>query len=219
MQEHALAVGAKDVMFDRSEPFHIESLLALGEIDRAGETLARLEWRGQTFPRPWITTSLPRARALVLAARGDLDAALVGVDQLDLATAERLPFELGWTLLIKGQLQRRAKQKLAAAASLREGIEIFDRLRAPVWLDRARNELARVGLRHRPSHELTASERQVAELAAAGLTNRQVAEAAFISPKTVEANLARAYRKLGIRSRAELGARLAAEKKGADTQT
>jgi DNA-binding CsgD family transcriptional regulator len=56
---------------------------------------------------------------------------------------------------------------------------------------------------------LTASERRVAELAAAGLTNREVAARLFMSPKTVEANVARAYRKLGIRSRAELGARLA----------
>jgi DNA-binding CsgD family transcriptional regulator len=55
---------------------------------------------------------------------------------------------------------------------------------------------------------LTASELQVAQLVASGLTNREVARAAFMSPKTVEANLARVYRKLGIRSRAELGARM-----------
>jgi DNA-binding CsgD family transcriptional regulator len=65
-----------------------------------------------------------------------------------------------------------------------------------------------VGLRHRPRGELTASELQVAQLVASGLTNREVARAAFMSPKTVEANLARVYRKLGIRSRAELGARM-----------
>lgn len=56
--------------------------------------------------------------------------------------------------------------------------------------------------------ELTATERRIAELAASGLTNRQVAEQSFMSPKTVEANLARVYRKLGIASRAELGARM-----------
>ncbi len=56
---------------------------------------------------------------------------------------------------------------------------------------------------------LTATEERVAELAASGLTNREVAAAAFMSQKTVEANLSRAYRKLGIRSRAELGLRLA----------
>ena len=73
--------------------------------------------------------------------------------------------------------------------------------------------------------ELTATERRVAELAATGLTNREVAAQAFMSPKTVEANLARVYRKLGIRSRAELGARLAsadstpAEQPPAELQT
>jgi DNA-binding CsgD family transcriptional regulator len=66
---------------------------------------------------------------------------------------------------------------------------------------------------------LTDSERRIAELAASGKTNRQVAEAAFVSPKTVEANLARVYQKLGIRSRAELGARMATTLGATDTQT
>ena len=62
----------------------------------------------------------------------------------------------------------------------------------------ARAELARTGLRRSAPGELTPSELRVAELAAAGLRNREIAEAAFMSPKTVEANLARVYRKLGI---------------------
>ena len=74
---------------------------------------------------------------------------------------------------------------------------------------RARTELARVGLRRFAPAQLTSSEQRVAELAAAGRTNREVAAQLFISPKTVEANLARIYRKLGVRSRAELGAQLA----------
>ena len=56
---------------------------------------------------------------------------------------------------------------------------------------------------------LTPTERQVAELAAEGVTNREIATRLFVSPKTVEANLARAYRKLGIATRAQLGAALA----------
>ena len=64
----------------------------------------------------------------------------------------------------------------------------------------------------RPSSDLTPTEAQVAALAAAGKTNREVAKALFMSPKTVEANLSRIYGKLGIRSRAELGARMAAKK-------
>jgi DNA-binding CsgD family transcriptional regulator len=62
-------------------------------------------------------------------------------------------------------------------------------------------------------------ERRIAELAATGLTNREVAAAAFVSPKTVEANLARVYGKLGIRSRAELGSRMAAGSTTADAKT
>ena len=75
---------------------------------------------------------------------------------------------------------------------------------------------ARLGLRHGGPGELTETERRIAELAATGMTNRQVAEAAFVSPKTVEANLARVYRKLGIRSRAELGARMSARSRAAE---
>ena len=76
---------------------------------------------------------------------------------------------------------------------------------------RGRAELDRLGLRRGTSDELTATERRVALLAASGLKNHEVAARLFVSPKTVEANLARAYRKLGIRSRAELGARLAGD--------
>ena len=107
--------------------------------------------------------------------------------------------------------------KRAAAEALREAVEIFERLGAPAWEQQARGELGRVGLRRAPD-ELTATELRVAELAAAGLTNREVASAAFMSPKTVQANLARIYRKLGISSRAELGARMADERRQVEPQ-
>ena len=69
-------MGIKDGLLDRTEPCHIESLVQLGEVDRARETLARLEQRGRTFPRIWIDSTLPRARAIVTAAEGDLAARL-----------------------------------------------------------------------------------------------------------------------------------------------
>jgi DNA-binding CsgD family transcriptional regulator len=169
--------------------------------------LGRLEQRGRTFARLWITTTLPRAHALVLAGEGNVEGALATLDELDLDEAARLPHDLGWTLLVRGRLERRARRRGAAAESLGAAIEIFERLGAPGWVRQAREELERVGLRRAPT-ELTPTERRVAELAASGLTNREVAAAAFMSPKTVEANLARVYRKLGIRSRAELGARI-----------
>lgn len=218
MRERADSVGARDFLPDRSEPFHIESLLALDELDRACEVLERLEERGRTFPRLWISVGLPRARALVLAAEGDVEAALAALDELDVERASKLPFDLARALLVRGRLQRRAKQKRAAADSLREALVIFERLGAPVWERQTRAELDRVGLRRAPD-ELTATERRVAELAAAGLTNREVARRAFMSPKTVQANLTRVYRKLGISSRAELGARMAEERHPATRQT
>ena len=82
---------------------------------------------------------------------------------------------------------------------------MFSDLGAPLWAERARTELARTKVAPTRDHMLTPSELRVAELAASGMTNRDVAAALFISPKTVEANLARIYRKLSINSRAELG--------------
>jgi DNA-binding NarL/FixJ family response regulator len=143
---------------------------------------------------------------MLLAAGGDLAAASAAATHA-VAEQDRLPtpFERARTLLLLGQLQRRHRRKEAAAASLQEALDIFVRLHTPLWADRARTELARANVGPRGSGQLTPSEQRVAELAASGMKNRDVATALFISPKTVEANLARIYRKLGIKSRAELG--------------
>ncbi len=208
MRARLEANGAIETLLDRSEPLHVESLVALGQLGRARDVLDRLQERGRRLPRMWIDVTLPRARALVLAAEGDLAGALEGLDELDIAQASQLPFELAWARLLKGRLHRRLKQKRASAEALGEALEIFDRLGSPPWTEWTRRELGRVGLRRAPRWDLTDSERRVAELAAAGRTNREIAQALFISPKTVEANLARVYRKLAIASRAELGARM-----------
>jgi DNA-binding NarL/FixJ family response regulator len=109
-------------------------------------------------------------------------------------------------LLAAGQMQRRAKRKRLAKQHLEHALVIFDSLPAPTWAARARSELSRIGLRPPAPLELTATEERIAVLAASGHTNRQVATALYLSPRTVEANLARVYRKLGVSSRAELGA-------------
>lgn len=208
MHELFDAIGVTDGLLDRSEPFHIECLLALGQVDRAHKVLDRLEERGRALPRLWIKVTLPRARALVLAAEDNFEGALTALEELDTAEASRLPFELACALLTKGRLLRRLKQRRAAAAALGEALNLYERLGAPTWVSQTQNELVHVGPRRRSPDGLTATELRVAELAASGLTNREVAKAAFMSPKTVEANLARIYRKLGIRSRAELGAQM-----------
>jgi DNA-binding CsgD family transcriptional regulator len=217
MGQNVRSIGWLDFLEDRSEPDHIEALLALGDRRRAREVLDHLEWRGRTLPRPWIEATLPRARALVAASDGDIETALRMLAEA--VPAETVPFERARHLLVKAQLERRANRKLAARRSLEDALAIFEALGSPPWIDRTRAEIGRLGLRHGDRHELTAMERRIAELAATGLTNREVAAAAFVSPKTVEANLARVYGKLGIRSRAELGARMAAGSTTADAET
>jgi DNA-binding CsgD family transcriptional regulator len=187
----------------------VEALVAGGALDRADAVLEQWEAQARRVDIPWSLATSARCRALVEAGRGRLDDALAAMDEA-LATHPRvpMPFELARTLLVRGQIERRSKHKAAAKQSLERALALFEELGAPLWAEKARGELARIGLRRSPDG-LTEAERRVAELAASGLTNREVAAQLFMSPKTVEANLARAYRKLGIHSRAELGARLA----------
>ena len=119
-----------------------------------------------------------------------------------------MPFERARTLLAKGRVHHRRKEKRLADEALGEAVRIFEELGSPLWAERAHAELERAGLRQRDPDELNETERQVAELAAQGLSNQEIAQRAFLSVKTVEANLTRVYRKLGIRSRAGLARRL-----------
>ncbi len=184
----------------------IEALIQVNRGDEAHPLIEALERNGERRDRPWMLAVGARSRSMLLAARGDLDGAVTAAERA-MAHHDRLPmpFERGRTALLLGQLQRRQRKKDPASASLQEALDIFERLDVPLWADRARAELARANVGPRQSGQLTPSEQRVAELAATGMKNRDVATALFISPKTVEANLARIYRKLGIKSRAELG--------------
>jgi len=122
-----------------------------------------------------------------------------------------MPLELGRTLLVKGQIERRGKQKRAARDSFLAALERFDSIGARLWSTRVRTELERTGVRHSHGDALTPTELRVAELASAGLTNKRIADTLFVSAKTVEANLGRIYLKLGVRSRVELGRAMAAQ--------
>jgi DNA-binding CsgD family transcriptional regulator len=196
---------------------HVEVAIGIGDLQRAQDLLAWLEQRGQATGRIWTTATAARCRGLLLAAHGDTPAAVEELDEA-LRHHERLamPFELGRTLLIAGQIQRRAKSKRLAKQHLDQALAIFEGLPAVSWAARARSELSRIGLRPSAPLELTATELRVAELAASGRTNREVATTLFLSPRTVEANLARAYRKLGVSSRAELGAVMARSEQPSD---
>jgi len=178
---------------------------------RQGPALAAmLEEHGRNHERALATATASRCQSLVLAARGDLKQAAAAIDQALAAHARlEMPFELARTLLVNGLLERRARRKRCARDCFEQALSIFNQLGAKLWAERARAELDRSYRRRSSPGELTPTEQRIAELAAAGLTNRAIAERVFLSPKTVEANLARVYRKLGIRSRAPLGQAMA----------
>lgn len=221
MQTLVDTLGIREPLRHRTEPDHIEALVASGAADatgRAGEVLGRLERRNVVVPRPSIAAALPRSRALVRAAGGDVEGAAVALaEALDteaVAARAREPaagdvFAEARALLVLGRLERRLGHRRAAGERLDRAVVLLDALPAPAWASQARQEIDRLGRRHGAGEELTPAETRVVELIASGLTNRAVAERLVLSPKTVEAHLARAYAKLRIRSRAELGRRMA----------
>ncbi|HEY3208956.1 MAG TPA: AAA family ATPase [Actinomycetota bacterium] len=197
-------------------PNAAEVAIGLGELDRADRLTRQLEERGRALDSGWARATGARCRGLLLAARGDLAGAL---EVLEGALAEHggmpVPLELGRTLLAKGRVERRAKRWRAARGSLGRAAEVFEGMGARLWTEQARQELGRVGGRPLAPLELTETERRVAELIAGGLTTGEAAERLFLTPKAVEANLTKVYRKLGVGSRAELGARMASERPAA----
>jgi DNA-binding CsgD family transcriptional regulator len=190
----------------------VEAKVALGRHEEAEAQLAELEQLGESLDRDWARAVACRCRALLAASRGDLDAAYEALER-GLALRERVgqPFEHARTLLALGSTQRRDRKKAPARESLAAALAIFEQLGAAVWAERARAELSRIGGRA-PAAGLTPTEEQIAELIAGGRTYQETADALFISPKTVQWNLSKIYRKLGVRSRAELAARFSAER-------
>jgi DNA-binding CsgD family transcriptional regulator len=187
-----------------------EALIALGRLDEAQLVVDDLLQRAGASQSAHAVAIAHRCEGLLLAARGHLAAA---IDVLDLALNEharqRLPLQLGRTLLEKGSLERRAKRKTAAKHTLEQALQILEPLGAAVWVTRARDELGRIGLRPPVVTEgLTPAQERVAELAAGGATNREIAQTLYMSARTVESHLTKIYRELGIRSRAQLAAAL-----------
>jgi len=196
-------------------PERAEALVALGRLDEADAVLADLERRGQVVPRPSVDAAVARGRALLALARGDAAAAVSATDPAtDERSARWRTFDRARTLLVRGQVLRQLRRPREAGLDLDEALSIFEKLGANAWAARAAGELRRLGRRRSASDDLTPAEREVATLAASGLRNHEVAAQLGISPKTVEAHLARAYSKLAIRSRAELGRAIAPDSGG-----
>ncbi len=195
-------------------PDAVEAMIQLGRLEDAEPLIDILERNGRRLDRPWMMSAGLRGRATLHAAHGDLTAATATAEEA-MIQHERLPmpFERARTQLLLGQLQRRQRRRDAAAATLLEAQRTFQQLGTRLWAQRAGAELTRGTSGRRRAEGLTPSEQRVAELAVSGMTNRDIATTLFISPKTVEVNLSRIYRKLKIRSRVELYKALAPPKK------
>jgi DNA-binding CsgD family transcriptional regulator len=216
LADTSATVGLREPGVVKFLPDEIEALAALGQADLARSLTRQLEARGKSLGRPWALATGARCRAHLAAIDGDLEAALAASEQ-SLWHHEQLPmpFELGRTLLIKGIVERRARQKSAARASLGQALAIFEQLGAPLWADKVRRELSKIAARV-PLEGLTETQGRVAALIARGQTNREIAAAMFVTENTVQTHVRHIFQKLGVRSRTELAARLlSAPDKGA----
>lgn len=204
-------LGAADPSLFTFSPDAIEALVELGRLERAAELLGRLESQARRLQRGWALLAAARCRGLLAAARGDDESARAAFAE-SIAIHEGLPsarpFELARTLLAQGRAARRAKHRAAAREALTRALELFDQVGAALWAERAAAELARIPGRMPATDELTGTERQVAELVAQGLSNKEVAAKLYVTVRAVESNLTKIYGKLGLRSRTELARRL-----------
>jgi DNA-binding CsgD family transcriptional regulator len=188
----------------------IEVLVAAGRVVTAQDAVEWLDERGRALDRASALAGAQRGRALLAATAGAHDAALAAFERaVEQHARVPMPFERARTLLLLGTAQRRAKRRADARATLEAAEALFTDVGTDFWARRARAEIARLGGRRaRDRDELTPTEARIAEAAAEGRSNREIAATLFLSERTVEANLTRVFRKLGVRSRAQLGRRL-----------
>ncbi len=195
-------------------PWHataIEALVTAGRLDGAAKLIEDLEKVNERLPCHTPKAAAAAGRAMIAWRAGDEEGAERLFDKaLTHNAAVPMPLAHAETLIAKGRFLRQTGRAVEARGVLRQALEIVDPLGA-VRLQRiAQIELSAAGGRRsraggRPgANDLTAQEARVAELAAGGLTNKQIALQMFLSPKTVDHHLSRAYSKLGISSRREL---------------
>ena len=206
-EAQAAGVGNPDVV-----PFAgdlAEALARVGAAERAGQVLAWLQDRADATGLVYPRAAAARARGILAGDPAEAEAWF--------ATAwsahqeQPMPFEQARTLLCEGEALRRARRPTAARGPLQHALTIFSSLGARPWAARATTELNATGARARAHdtsdsalNSLSTQELQVARAVGRGLNNVEAAAALFVSRKTVEAHLTRAYRKLGVRSRTEL---------------
>jgi DNA-binding CsgD family transcriptional regulator len=193
----------------RSVPTEIEAAVRLGRAADTAAPLALFTRWADILRQPWIDALLARCHALTAP---DTEAERHYQRALALHAAASRPFEQARTALLYGEWLRRARRKSEARLQLSAALTAFEEIGSAPWAARARAELEASGARtSRPAPSdafggLTPQELQIAQLAAQGLSNRDIAAQLILSPRTVAYHLYKAYPKLGITSRGELAA-------------
>jgi DNA-binding CsgD family transcriptional regulator len=208
--EYTLGQGVADPGAFPVAPDLVEALAEIGEIGEARAVTARLREQARAQQHPWGLAAAARCAAVIRLttsydeeAANDLAAAAADLGRLGLA------FDRARGVLWLGRAGRRYRRWGLARRCLGEAAAAFERMGSAGWAERARSELSRLGARQPvPEGELSPAEARVAELAADGLSNKEIAHRLFVSVHTVELHLSRAYAKLGLRSRAQLAARM-----------
>jgi len=204
------ASGIADPGYCPFTPDLIEAWAATGNLDAATERLKWLQEAARRLDHPWARVTSGRAEAVLLLARRDPAGAITAIGPAIAEARELgLALETGRCLLVLGTARRKARRRREAAESLDEAIALFRDLGAARWQELAAAQRARLAggqddTVFNKDTMLTPTERRVAELIAAGHSNPEIAASLFISVKTVEANLTRIYRKLGLRGRVDL---------------
>jgi class 3 adenylate cyclase/DNA-binding CsgD family transcriptional regulator len=210
--EHSRALGHRNPAFMPWQPHAALALHAAGRTDEALELALAAVDRA----RVW---GAPRMIGVTLRTLGLIEGGAAGEKLLQEAVAvlagSAARLEYAKALVELGAALRRANQRTDAREQLRQGLELAHRLGATALADGAHTELAATGARPRRLmltglESLTPSERRVAEMAGENMTNKDIAQALYVTPKTVEVHLSSVYRKLEISSRAQLPDVLAA---------
>ena len=198
-----------EVAAQAAAPYIVESAVRAGRNDEARRMMTLLEALGKRTPAALVHIGLRFARPLLADESEAQD-----LYELALDSEPKWPFDLARLEMSYGSWLRRQRRITESRPHLREAAAIFDALGVQLWADKARAELRAAGQSipepaRAPRQPLSPQELQIAQMAASGLSNREIADRLFLSHRTVGAHLYRVYPKLGIASRSELPQALA----------
>ena len=210
-REAALGVAAHDLnpsMWIMAEV--IEAAVRAGTPEVAADARGRLGTIARAGGTDWVVGIASRSEALLAAGPAAEDLYVEAIDRLG---RTRIAVDLARAHLLYGEWLRRERRRSDARVQLRFAHERFSDFGLDAFAERARIELLATGEHARKrtvdtSHQLTPQEAQISRLAAEGNTNREIAAQLFISPSTVEYHLRKVFRKLDVKSRAQLASHI-----------